>query len=256
MTSPPFLRHDLLDQAGIAHGFFTRHGGHGAGLYASLNGGLGSADDPAVVNANRRAAAAALGGNGDDIRGLYQIHSATALLANGEARREGDGIATATPGQVLTILTADCAPVLIADADARVIGAAHAGWRGAVAGILAATVTAMEQLGARRQAMRAVVGPTIQQASYQVGEDLRQAVLDASPWAGEYFTPDEKPGHFRFDLPGYTLAQLRGMEIESAAMPEDTYSDERFFSHRRACHQHAADTGRLMSMIRLTPDFP
>lgn len=253
MTEPSYLTHDLLTLPGITHGFFTRHGGVSSGDYDSLNGGIGSKDGKEDVATNRARAAAALGASKSDIRGLYQIHSADALLANDDPRPEGDGLVTGVPGLCLTILTADCAPVLLADPEAGIIAGCHAGWRGAVAGIIASTVAAMERLGSARHRIKAVVGPTIAQASYQVGEDLKDDVLKASPWASSCFIADASAGKFRFDLPGYALAQLQRLEIESSAMAIDTYSDDRFFSHRQACHQGKADTGRLMSMIRLTP---
>ncbi len=251
--TPPILSHDLLETDGIAHGFFTRHGGISDGVYGSLNGGLGSNDDTSNVETNRAAAAATLGGTADDIRGLYQVHSATALVADNGPRREGDALVTDRPGLVLTILTADCAPVLFADPEAGVIGAAHAGWRGAVKGIIGSTIERMQSLGASLDRIRAVIGTTIQQASYQVGPDLRDEVITASPWAEPYFIDDDTPNHFRFDLPGYALSQLQQAGITAASMAEDTYADDRFFSHRRACHQNAPDAGRLMSMIRITP---
>ena len=251
-NAPPFLTHPLLDVDGIRHGFFTRHGGFSTGLYDSLNGGPGSADDQAAVARNRGHAAAALGGSGDDVCGLYQIHSARVHDADHTASRpEGDGHVTDQPGLTLTILTADCAPVLLVDRSTGVIAACHAGWRGAVAGITEATIERMLARGAARKAIAAVIGPTITQASYQVGADLHEAVLAASPWAGSCFADDDEPGRFRFDLPGYLLRRLSDAGVESALLGPDTYSDERFFSHRRATHQGQADSGRLISMIRI-----
>ena len=250
---PTPLRHELLDDARLAHGFFTRHGGASVGPYASLNGGVGSGDKTGAVESNRALAAGALGAGATDIHGLCQRHSAIAVETGDDPRQEGDALVCNRPGPVLTILTADCAPVLLADTGAGVVAAAHAGWRGAVAGIIQSAVTAMARLGADPGRTKAVVGPCIQQASYQVGPDLREAVLAASPGAGEFFAPDPEPGRFRFDLPGYVLSRLKEAGVEAAAMTEDTYSDDRFFSHRRACHGDAPDSGRLMSMIRLLP---
>ena len=249
---PLFLTHPLLELPGVAHGFFTREGGVSSGDYHSLNGGLGSKDDLKDVEANREIAVKALGGSGDEIRGLYQVHSGNALLANDiEARPEGDALVTNKSNLTLTILTADCAPILFADSEAGVIGAAHAGWRGAVRQIVPNTIALMEKIGASPKNIKAVIGPTIQQGSYQVGSDLRDEVLTASPWAEGYFAPDPKPNHYRFDLPNYILLQLERLNIEAAAMPDDTYSDARFFSHRRACHSENPKTGRLINMIRL-----
>ena len=250
---PTPLRHELLDDARLAHGFFTRHGGVSGGSYASLNGGIGSGDEPATVESNRALAASALGGGASDIHGLYQKHSAIAVETGDGPRQEGDALVCNRPGPVLTILTADCAPVLLADTEAGVVAAAHAGWRGAVAGIIRTAIEAMARLGAEPGRMKAVVGPCIQQASYQVGPDLKEAVLAASPGAEGFFVPDPEPERFRFNLPGYVLSQLTEAGVEAAAMTEDTYSDDRFFSHRRACHDNAPDSGRLMSMIRLLP---
>ena len=244
-----FLTHPLLELPGVAHGFFTRKGGVSSGDYHSLNGGLGSKDDLKAVEANREIAVKALGGRSAEIRGLYQVHSGNALLANDGERPEGDALVTNKSGLTLTILTADCAPILFADSAAGVIGAAHAGWRGAARQIVPNTIALMEKNGAKN--IKAVIGPTIQQGSYQVGSDLREEVLGTSPWAEGCFITDEKPNHYRFDLPNYILMQLERLNIEAAAMPDDTYSDARFFSHRRACHADSPQTGRLINMIRL-----
>ena len=253
-NKPTPLRHELLDDARLAHGFFTRHGGVSGGPYTSLNGGIGSGDEPGTVESNRALAAGALGGEASDIHGLYQKHSAIAVETGDGATREGDALVCDRPGPVLTILTADCAPVLFADTEAGVVAAAHAGWRGAVAGIIQSAIEAMACLGARPERTRAVVGPCIQQASYQVGPDLKEAVLAASPGAEGFFASDPEPDRFRFNLPRYVLSQLKEAGVEAAAMTEDTYSDDRFFSHRRACHDSTPDSGRLMSMIRLLPE--
>ena len=261
---PPFLTHPLLDVPGVAHGFFTRHGGVSDGVYDSLNGGVGSDDDITLVTTNRRLAAAALGGGAESICGLYQIHSGLCHIADPDAadRPQGDAIITNREDVTCVILTADCVPVLFADETAGVVGAAHAGWRGAVKGIIAATIDGLVKHGATHSCLKAVVGPAIQQGSYQVGDDLRDAVLAASPRATGSFTPDDDaPKRWRFDLPGYVLGQLHDHGIEAAMRHEDTYSDRRFFSHRRATHEAAhaadpaqsADSGRLMSMIRLNP---
>jgi len=253
LNTPPFLTHSLLDLPGIRHGFFTRHGGVSTGDYESLNGGLGSKDNIAFVTENRARAAAAIGGERDTVMGLYQIHSAIALTARpgDEQRREGDALVTSSKNLTLTILTADCVPVVFADAKNGVIGAAHAGWRGATLGIVSRTIEALLNLGAENKNIRAVIGPAIQQRSYQVGEDLRNEVLAATSWAETFFEIDEEEARYRFDLPGYVREQLRRLDIESAALMNDTYSDEKFFSHRRATHQNLPDTGRLITMIRL-----
>lgn len=257
-TSPPYLSHPLLnDLNGVRHGFFTRHGGVSSGLYDSLNGGLGSADDLDLVYQNRRAAAAALGGGDDKICGLYQVHSDRCLRADPslEDRPTGDAIITNKPNITCLILTADCVPVLFADPEAGIVGAAHAGWRGAVAGIIPNTVAQILGLGGTTNQLRAVVGPAIQQASYQVGGDLRDQVLSTAPDAETYFIRDETGLHddrWRFDLPGFVFGQLTAHGVKATCLNNDTYADDRFFSHRRATHQSAPDSGRLMSMIRLT----
>ena len=248
---PPYLSHPLLQADGIHHGFFTRHGGASSGIYDSLNGGLGSKDDTRIVSKNRDRAAAALGGNGDEICGLFQIHSALVHEARPDhPRPEGDGLVADSPGLTLTILTADCAPILMLDRRRHLIGACHAGWRGAVQGIAEATIDQMVHQGAKINDLVAVIGPAIRQPSYQVGGDLRDAVLAASPWAGGCFKEDDEVGKFRFDLPGYILLRLGQKGVESAALDVDTYDDDRFFSHRRATHLGQPDSGRLISMIR------
>ena len=252
-TPPTALQHDLLGDDRLGHGFFTRHGGVSGGVYGSLNGGVGSGDEPGKVERNRAIAAEALGGAGSDIRGLHQVHSATAIEAGDAARQEGDALVSDKSGHILTVLTADCAPVLLADVGAGVVAAAHAGWRGAVEGIIPATINAMLRLKADPARIKAVVGPSIQQASYQVGQEVRDAALAASPDMEDCFAPDPDPGRFRFDLPRYVLGQLLSAGVEAVAMDEDTYTDNRFFSHRRTCHGDASDCGRQMSMIRLQP---
>ena len=267
-STPPYLTHPLLDCPGVRHGFFTRMGGVSHGLYDSLNGGLGSDDHRNHVHENRHLAQSAIGGGDDQLCGLFQIHSDQCHIVDHHAlsnqpipeRKEGDALVTANTGLTCVILTADCVPVLCVDPVNHVIGAAHAGWRGAVGGIIASTITAMEDQGASRNHIRAVTGPSIQQASYQVGQDLKDAVCATSPPANspaksnaaQFFIPDQKKDHWLFDLPGYVLGQLHDLGVNAASMPEDTYADDRFFSHRRATHQNQPDSGRLMAMIRLT----
>ncbi|MGU9961933.1 MAG: peptidoglycan editing factor PgeF [Candidatus Puniceispirillales bacterium WSBS_2018_MAG_OTU23] len=262
---PPFLTDSLLNIPGVRHGFFTRHGGVSTGVYSSLNGGIGSDDGLDAVRANRRHAAAAIGGEDDALCGLYQIHSNICVQANplSNNRPEGDALVTRDCHVTCLILTADCVPVLFADRHARLIGAAHAGWRGARDGIIPRTVEQLMDMGAKKDTLTAVIGPAIQQASYQVGDDLRREVLSNSPNAEGYFIPDcHYEHHWRFDLPAYVLGQLTALGVIARKMDVDTYSDDRFFSHRRTVHENqghknvdstsGADTGRLMSMIRLT----
>jgi YfiH family protein len=185
-----------LKAAGIAHGFFGREGGVSEGIYASLNCGRGSRDDPAAVAENRARAEAALGA--ESLLSLSQVHSAMVhTMPMWEARPDGDGMVTATPGLALGILTADCAPVLFADRKARVIGAAHAGWKGAHGGVLEATLDAMEKLGASRAGISAAIGPCISQQNYEVGFDFRDRFLEQGLRMRKFFVPSDKEGHYR-----------------------------------------------------------
>ena len=252
MTTIPYLTDNFLDTVTVTHGFFTRHGGVSSGVYDSLNCGLGSNDDVALCHQNRRLAASAIGGETDSICGLFQIHSDICHIANPKAkmRPEGDAIVTDKPDITLAILTADCVPILFADSDAGVIGAAHAGWRGAVQGVISSTVDQMKHIGAKPEKLRAVIGPAIQQASYQVGPDLRDEVLSYYPDASSQFICDVED-KWKFDLPGFVAGRLSELGISYTSIYADTYSDDRFFSHRKNTHQNGPDTGRLVSMIRL-----
>lgn len=244
---------DLAELPGIAHGFFAREGGVSTGVYASLNCGPGSRDDPASVAENRARAMAALDPKARLVT-LAQIHSATVQIVDADwdfaARREGDGLVTAQPGVALGILTADCTPVLFADAQARVIGAAHAGWKGALGGVLEATIAAMETLGARAARLVAAIGPTISQANYEVGQDLRDR-FDGDDTS--FFVAAARPGHFRFDLPGYVAHRLEKAGIRNVSdLVLCTYPPENgFFSYRRTTHRGEADYGRELSAIML-----
>lgn len=250
------ITHPLLALPGVRHGFFTRQGGVSTGLYEGLNTGIGSNDDPAAVAGNRRRVAEHLGGTADDIAACYQIHSAVARVAEagwkGE-RPEGDASVTAAPGVICAVLTADCAPVLLADAEAGVVGAAHAGWKGALGGIIHSTVAAMEALGARPARIAAVVGPCIAQASYEVGADYQDRFEHHDPGAGRFFAPGASPAKRQFDLPGYVLWRLEQAGVADAAWTgHDTRTDPaRFYSNRRAYLNGEPDFGRLMSAISL-----
>ena len=246
----------LAGLPGITHGFFGREGGVSTGLYASLNCGPGSRDDPAAVAENRARAAAALGA-GSRLVSLSQIHSPFVHLVGPgwDAARhpEGDGMVTATPGLALGVLTADCAPVLFADPMARVIGAAHAGWKGAFGGVLEATVAAMESLGARRENIHAAIGPCISAANYEVGAEFRARFLEADP-ANARFFKQGRPEHCHFDLQGYAAERLVAMELAAIEGSRVcTYPAENgFFSFRRTTHAGEADYGREISAIVLT----
>jgi polyphenol oxidase len=248
----------LSNLPGLRHGFFTRQGGASEGLYASLNCGFGSGDDKSAVARNRAIVADRLGVDEDRLLTLWQWHSADVVEAKElwDVRKppEGDAMVSAMPGIALGILTADCAPILFADAEAKVIGAAHAGWKGALAGVTDATIAAMEGLGARRERMVAVVGPTIAQASYEVGPELRNAFVAKSPDNAAYFSDSpEKKYHFRFDLPGYLTARLKAAGVtEASSLTLDTYRHEtEFFSYRRMTHRREAGYGRQISAISL-----
>jgi YfiH family protein len=249
---------ELASYPNLRHAFFTRQGGVSEGLYASLNGGLGSSDEPARVRENRRRMAADLYIAPGNLISLHQIHSAEAVSVAGAwsgERPKADGMATRTPGVALAITTADCGPVLLADPHAQVIGAAHAGWRGALAGVLEATLTAMEGLGARREKTVAVLGPTIGRGAYEVGPNLMRHFIDADAANGRFFTPSDKPGHAQFDLPAFIGDRLQRAGIgEFASLDLCTYADEeRFYSFRRATHRGEPDYGRLISAIALIP---
>jgi len=246
---------NLAALPGIAHGFFGRAGGVSTGLYASLNCGPGSRDDPAAVAENRARIAAALGGSA--LVSLAQIHSPFVQIVgpdwDSSRHPEGDGMATATPGMALGILTADCAPVLFADPQARVIGAAHAGWKGALGGVLEATIGAMESLGARRGRIAAAIGPCISATNYEVGTDFRARFLEADT-ANAHFFQAGKPDRCHFDLEGYAAARLAQMGLASIApLGICTYPVENgFFSFRRTTHAGEPDYGREISAILLT----
>jgi YfiH family protein len=255
------LESPRLKAGGIAHGFFGRAGGVSSGIYESLNCGPGSKDMPEAVAENRRRVAAALvpGGEAPQLVSLNQVHSAIVHpLPAWEARPEGDAMVTATPGLALGILTADCAPVLLADVKARVIGAAHAGWKGALGqegrGVLEATLDAMEKLGALRMRIQAVIGPSISQEHYEVGWEFRDRFLELGLKQRRFFVPSDKEGHYRFDLPGYVAHRLTAAgagSVESLGIC--TYPAENgYFSFRRTTHAGEGDYGRQISAIVLT----
>ena len=245
------IRSDLLD--GVVHGFFTREGGVSTGLYAGLNGGPGSRDDPGAVATNRQRIAAHLGA--DDLISIWQVHSADVVTLVAPIARDAaraDGLVTARPGLALGVLTADCAPVLFADRQAGVVGAAHAGWKGAMAGILEAVLAAMQRLGAEPDRTVAAIGPVISQRAYEVGPEFVERFVDDDPATAGFFAKGPRDRAF-FDLPGYCLWRLRAAGIAEAAWTGHcTYSDAgRFYSYRRACHAGEADYGRLVAAIRL-----
>jgi len=247
VTAPPL--------ADVPHGFFGRRGGVSTGELASLNCGLGSGDDPALIAENRRRVAdAALPGAA--LTGVYQVHGNRCVIVDDTtdltARPEADALATRTPGIILGILTADCVPVLFADRDAGVIGAAHAGWKGALAGVTDATLAAMESLGANRANIAAAIGPCIARASYEVDDSFVQR-FTADDAANERFFAAAKPGHAMFDIAAYVAARLASAGVTRIAIGgQDTYAEaEDYFSYRRACHKGENSYGRQLSVIGL-----
>jgi polyphenol oxidase len=244
---------------GIRHAFFTRNGGVSGGIYSSLNGGLGSSDDPTHVIENRRRMTERLGLPATALVSLHQIHSGDAVVAerpwSRDDRPRADGMVTNVAGLALGVTTADCGPVLFAEAEARVVGAAHAGWRGALGGVLEATLANMEKLGAQRRRTVAVLGPMIRQDAYEVGPELVAAFREADPGNSRFFQPAERNGHALFDLAGYICARLREVGVGQVAdLGLCTYAQEsRFFSYRRTTHRGETDYGRLISAIALTP---
>jgi len=256
MTPPEAITVDALTGKRLRHGFFTRRGGLSTGLYASLNCGPGSQDEPANVEANRHRVAAALGAGGGLVS-LYQVHGRDVVTVDRStdpvARPKADGMVTDRPGIALGILSADCAPVLFADASAGVIGACHAGWRGALEGVSDTTIAAMEHLGASRERIVAVIGPTIAQASYEVSDPFRDIFLNADAANATFFVTGTRTGHWQFDLPGYLLARLRRAGVTAYNTALDTRSDStRFFSYRRTTLAQEPDYGRQISAIALS----
>jgi YfiH family protein len=256
MTMPAPLHSPLLAALpGVRHAFFTRQGGASAGIYASLNLGRGSRDDPAAVEENRARAAGWFGAPADALLVCYQIHSTTAHVAAAAWTQspEGDGVVTAKPGLVCSALAADCAPILIADPKARVVAAAHAGWRGALGGVAAATVEAMRGLGAEPGRMVAAVGPCIGPASYEVGLEFLERFVAEAPGSDRFFAPGRNAEKRMFDLPGFVLSSLAEAGVGQAEwIGRDTCAEEAlFFSNRRAVLCGEPDYGRLLSAIML-----
>src|ERR1700728_387982 len=248
---------ETLAAPGIRHAFFTRRGGVSEGLDASLNGGIGSRDDAAHVSENRARMAAALDVEPNSLLTAYQVHTPHVVVAEApwtiESRPRADAIVTRTPALAVGVTTADCAPILFAEPKAGVIGAAHSGWRGALSGVVDATVDAMERLGADRGEIRAALGPMIRQRNYEVGPDLIARFDDADTANNRFFVAAARAGHALFDLAGYIAARLERAGIRYV---EDlglcTYADPtRFFSYRRSTHRGEADYGRHVNAIAL-----
>lgn len=242
------------DALAAHHGFFTRKGGASSGIFAGLNCGPGSSDQAEVVAINRARVAEAMGVEAAHLLSIHQIHSADVIHVTGPLTEKprADAMVTATPGLALGVLTADCQPVLFADPEARVIGAAHAGWRGTRDGVLEATVDAMVALGAKRENITAVIGPTISQSAYEVGPEFFEAFTDDDRSNARFFIAGTGD-RYLFDLPAFGLSRLRAAGVGHAEWTRNcTYRDsERFFSYRRTTHAGEADYGRLISTIRL-----
>jgi YfiH family protein len=254
MSIPPFISAASLSYPGIRHAFFTRQGGVSTGVYASLNGGTGSRDDPQKVQENRNRMAAALGVPGGRFLVPFQVHSADAIVVSEPwqgARPRCDGIVTKVPGLALGVTGADCGILLFGDARAGVIAAAHAGWKGALHGIVAATVAQMEKLGARRSDIAVALGPTIGGKSYEVGPEFVERFVAGDPRYERFFTPSDREGHAHFDLPGFIAMRAHEANVGSFEdLALDTYADEaRFFSYRRMTHRGEPDYGRLIAAI-------
>jgi polyphenol oxidase len=251
------IESEHLRASGTTHGFFTRGGGHSTGIFASLNCGYGSGDDPDLVKMNRDVVARALGLTEGNVVSAHQVHSADVVEVTDvwplEGRPKVDGLVSRTKGIGIGVLTADCGPVLFSDPDAGVIGCCHAGWKGALGGVTDATVDAMVKLGAARDKIVAVLGPTISQAAYEVGPEFPKPFLEQSSAHGIFFIPSTKAGHFMFDLPAYLRQRMKALglkEVHDLALC--TYTDEaRFYSYRRATHRGETDYGRLISAIAL-----
>ena len=241
---------------GLGHAFFSREGGVSEGIYAGLNGGVGSNDNPAHVAENRRRMAAALHVQPEHFLTVFQIHSPDVVIASNQwdtaNRPKADAIVTRAHGVAIGVTAADCGPILLADPKARVIGAAHAGWKGALMGVVESTVAAMEKLGAERGNILAAIGPMIRQPSYEVGNEFVERFVEADAGSALYFLAAEREGHAMFDLAGFVRSRLEQagvLLVDDTGI--DTYADERFFSYRRCVHRKEADYGRHVHAIVL-----
>ncbi|MER8547670.1 peptidoglycan editing factor PgeF [Mesorhizobium sp. M1088] len=258
-TKPDPVRSPLLETAqGIRHGYFTRVGGISSGIYRGLNIGTGSNDDQTLVRENRRRVAEWMGVPANHLLTAHQVHSPDVVIARepfaGE-RPKADAIVTDRPGIAVGASTADCGPVLFADAEARIIGAAHAGWKGAFTGVLENTIAAMESLGARRDRIVAVLGPSIGPRNYEVGPEFVARFVDADAGSARYFAPSANAGHAMFDLNRYTVDRLTRAGVNAEGLGRCTYAEEElFYSYRRSTHRNEPDYGRQVSAIVLEAD--
>lgn len=239
----------------IRHGYFTRKGGVSGGIYHGLNVGLGSRDERSHVEENRARVSSWFGAEPQKLATVHQVHSPDAVIVDASydgTRTEADALVTATPGLVIGVLSADCGPILFADAEAGVIGAAHAGWKGALTGVLESTIDAMISLGARREHIAASLGPSISRRNYEVGTEFVERFLEKDPGYAVFFTPSARAGHAMFDLPGLTTKRLSDAGVTAENLDLCTYADEeRFFSYRRTTHRSEPDYGRQISAISI-----
>ncbi len=252
---PAPLTSENLQASGVAikHGFFTRRGGVSRGLYGSLNIGIGSDDEALLVAENRLRVARSLGALHDQPVTVSQCHSTDVVVAEDvwrDERPKADAIVTRVPGLAIGILTADCGPVLFADGEAGIVGAAHAGWKGAIGGVVENTIAAMVELGAQRDRIVATLGPCISQANYEVGPEYFATFVSAGNTNERYFTPSNRVDHHMFDLSGYVVDRLNNSGITGDMLGRCTYADEeRFYSYRRSVHKKEPDYGRQISAI-------
>ncbi|KAA0971778.1 peptidoglycan editing factor PgeF [Aureimonas fodinaquatilis] len=260
-STPPLRDEDIILSPqlaaldGIRHAFFTRRGGVSEGIYHGLNAGAGSDDNAESVRQNRHLAATYLGVPDADIATPWQFHSADVVIADApfaSPRPRADAVVSNTPGVAIGVVTADCGPILFADRDAGVIGAAHAGWRGAIGGVLQATIATMENLGAARQTTLAILGPTITRRNYEVGAEMRAQLVTKDQKFERFFTPGVSADKFQFDLPAFIVATLENCGVQADFVEQCTYQEpDWFFSYRRTTHRGEADYGRQLSAIVL-----
>lgn len=254
-SSPQFVTSKRISELGFNHGFFTRKGGHSGGIFSTLNAGLGSGDNRENVEKNRKDICTALNVDIKNLATLHQIHSNQVFVANqgiSNNRPEADGIVSNTKGVAIGVVTADCGPILFADRKNSVIGAAHAGWRGAFDGVLENTISAMEKLGAERSSISACLGPTISQTNYEVGPEFYARFLEKNTEHSRYFTPSGKPEHYLYNLHAFIMECLEQSGVNSEDLGICTYAgDENYFSYRRTTHRNEKDYGRQISVIVL-----
>lgn len=254
----PVTAAPLKDLNGIRHAFFTRQGGVSTGIYEGLNAGIGSKDDQAHIAENRSRMAGYLRVSTGKLATPYQVHSPNAVIAEtawDANRPEADAVVTKTPDLAVGVVTADCGPILFADETAGVVAAAHAGWKGALTGVLENTIEKMIELGAKRQSIKAVLGPTISQASYEVGPTFPEPFVQQNAGWSRYFIPSQKPEHHMFDLTGLIVDRLTNAGVRASAVERCTYCDENdFYSYRRTTHRQEPDYGRQLSAIMVSSD--